>query len=114
MSESTNRRGSHVPWGSIELLHNLVATLGHLNGLGQPFPVVEYRAKVKLHGTNCAVQITSGGVVAQSRTALLSPFDGSLRVDAIHEDTRFTQETTAAVEAEIEALASWLGLTVER
>jgi len=48
------------------------------------------------------------------RTALLSPFDGSLRVDAIHEDTRFTQETTAAVEAEIEALASWLGLTVER
>ena len=63
----------HVPWGSIELLHNLVATLGHLNGLGQPFPVVEYRAKVKLHGTNCAVQIRGGGVVAQSRTALLSP-----------------------------------------
>ena len=69
MSESTK----HIPWGSIELLHNLVATLGHLNGLGQPFPVVEYRAKVKLHGTNCAVQVTSGGVVAQSRTALLSP-----------------------------------------
>jgi RNA ligase-like protein len=69
MSESTK----HVPWGSIELLHNLVATLGHLNALGQPFPVVEYRAKVKLHGTNCAVQVTSGGVVAQSRTALLSP-----------------------------------------
>ena len=69
MSESTK----HIPWGSIELLHNLVATLGHLNGLGQPFPVVEYRAKVKLHGTNCAVQIRGGGVVAQSRTALLSP-----------------------------------------
>ena len=69
MSESTK----HIPWGSIELLHNLVATLGHLNGLGQPFPVVEYRAKVKLHGTNCAVQITRGGVIAQSRTALLSP-----------------------------------------
>ncbi|HMF39638.1 MAG TPA: RNA ligase family protein [Polyangia bacterium] len=68
MSASTK----HVPWGSIELLHNLVATLGHLNGLGQPFPVVEYRAKVKLHGTNCAVQINDGGVFAQSRTALLS------------------------------------------
>ncbi|HXU01216.1 MAG TPA: RNA ligase family protein, partial [Polyangia bacterium] len=70
MSDSTR---SHIPWGSIELLHNLVQTLGHLNGLGQPFPVVEYRAKVKLHGTNCAVQITRGGPVAQSRTALLSP-----------------------------------------
>lgn len=69
MSAST----THVPWGSIELLHNLVQTLGHLNGLGQPFPVVEYRAKVKLHGTNCAVQITDGGVFAQSRTALLAP-----------------------------------------
>src|ERR1051325_11764185 len=69
MSESTK----HVPWGSIELLHNLVQTLGHLNGLGQPFPVVEYRAKVKLHGTNCAVQIAGGGVIAQSRTALLAP-----------------------------------------
>jgi len=73
MSESTSHHRAHVPWGSIELLHNLVATLGHLNGLGQPFPVVEYRAKVKLHGTNCAVQIRGGGVVAQSRTALLSP-----------------------------------------
>ena len=73
MSESTSHHRAHVPWGSIELLHNLVATLGHLNGLGQPFPVVEYRAKVKLHGTNCAVQITGSGVIAQSRTALLSP-----------------------------------------
>jgi hypothetical protein len=69
MSSST----THVPWGSIELLHNLVQTLGHLNGLGQPFPVVEYRAKVKLHGTNCAVQIAGDGVMAQSRTALLAP-----------------------------------------
>ena len=68
MSPSTK----HIPWSSIELLHNLVQTLGHLNALGQPFPVVEYRAKVKLHGTNCAVQITGGGAVAQSRTALLS------------------------------------------
>jgi hypothetical protein len=69
MSPSTK----HVPWGSIDLLHNLVQTLGHLNGLGQPFPVVDYRAKVKLHGTNCAVQVAGDGVVAQSRTALLSP-----------------------------------------
>jgi hypothetical protein len=71
MAPSTTHR--HIPWGSIELLHNLVQALQHLNGLGQAFPVVEYRAKVKLHGTNCAVQITADGVVAQSRTALLSP-----------------------------------------
>jgi hypothetical protein len=63
----------HVSWGSIELLHNVVRTLSHLNELGRPFPVVEYRAKVKLHGSNCAVQITDGGLFAQSRTSLLTP-----------------------------------------
>ena len=33
-----------------------------------------------------------------------------LRVHAIHEDVRFTRATTKAVQAELEALASWLGL----
>ena len=33
-----------------------------------------------------------------------------LRVHAIHEDIRFTRATTKAVQAELEALASWLGL----
>lgn len=63
----------HVSWGSIELLHNCVRTLEHLATLGQPLPVLRYRAKVKLHGTNCAVQVVDGGIVAQSRTQLLSP-----------------------------------------
>lgn len=63
----------HVPWSSIELLHNVVKTLDHLHELGQPHPLVEYRAKVKLHGTNCAVQVAGDGVFAQSRTTLLSP-----------------------------------------
>ena len=64
---------THVAWSSIELLHNVVRTLGHLHDLGHPLPVIEYRAKVKLHGSNCAVQITDTGIVAQSRTSLLTP-----------------------------------------
>ncbi|MEO8706443.1 MAG: RNA ligase family protein, partial [Kofleriaceae bacterium] len=64
---------THVSWGSIELLHNAVRTLTHLNEQGQPFPTVEYRAKIKLHGTNCAVQITDAGPVAQSRNLILTP-----------------------------------------
>lgn len=68
---------THVAWSSIELLHNVVRTLGHLHEQGRPFPAIEYRAKVKLHGSNCAVQITgggiSGGIAAQSRTSLLTP-----------------------------------------
>jgi len=63
----------HISWASIELLHNCVRTLDHLAALGRPRPTVEYRAKVKLHGANCAVQITPDAVVAQSRTQLLTP-----------------------------------------
>ena len=33
-----------------------------------------------------------------------------LRVHAIHEDVRFTRTMTKAVQAEIEALAAWLGM----
>jgi len=36
---------------------------------------------------------------------------GVLRVHAIHEDVKFTRTTTRAVQAELEDLASWLGLT---
>ncbi len=35
-----------------------------------------------------------------------------LRVNAIHEDVAFTRRMTAAVRAELESLASWLGLAV--
>ena len=56
----------HIAWASIELLHNVVRLLTALNEEGQPFPVVRYRAKVKLHGSNCAVQVGPDGIAAQS------------------------------------------------
>jgi len=39
---------------------------------------------------------------------------GVLRVSALHEDVRFTSAMRADIEAEIESLAAWLGLTVSR
>ena len=39
---------------------------------------------------------------------------GVLRVHAIHEDAPFTRATAADVDAEIDALGAWLGLSVER
>lgn len=62
-----------VSWSSIELLHNVVRTLNLLHeATGEPLPAVTYRSKVKLHGTNCAVQI-GPPLVCQGRTTLLSP-----------------------------------------
>jgi hypothetical protein len=63
----------HVAWPSIELLHNTVRTVAHLHDLGAAFPTVEYRAKIKLHGSNCAVQVAPDGRFAQSRTSLITP-----------------------------------------
>lgn len=63
---------THMAWNSIELLHNVVRTLNFLNERdGDPLPSIRYRGKVKLHGTNCAVQVTPEGVFAQSRTQML-------------------------------------------
>ncbi|MGB1014834.1 MAG: RNA ligase family protein [Nannocystaceae bacterium] len=63
---------THLAWGSIALLHNVIKTQQLIHErTGQPLPRVTYRAKVKLHGTNCAIQRTSEGVVAQSRKKLL-------------------------------------------
>jgi uncharacterized protein YcaQ len=39
---------------------------------------------------------------------------GVLRVDAVHEDAPFSKAMTAAVDAEIEELAQWLGLRLRR
>lgn len=70
---------THVSWGSIELLHNVVRTLNYLNERdGTPLPRISYRSKVKLHGTNCAVQVREDGVSAQSRRGILTLPSGDL------------------------------------
>lgn len=69
---------SVISWSSIELLHNVVKTLTHLASLPpelgpSPLPKVTYKAKVKLHGTNCGVQVHADGLVMQSRETVLTP-----------------------------------------
>ncbi|HEX8957258.1 MAG TPA: RNA ligase family protein [Burkholderiaceae bacterium] len=66
---------SPVLWPSIELLHNVVRTLRYLAEQGHSLPLVQYRAKIKLHGTNCGIQVKADGIVAQSRTKILTPED---------------------------------------
>jgi hypothetical protein len=69
---------THIAWNSIALLHNVVRTLNYLAALppgngGKPLPEVGYCAKVKLHGTNCAVQVHTDKIVTQSREIILTP-----------------------------------------
>jgi hypothetical protein len=63
---------SHISWSSIELLHNVVRTLTYYSELnGEKLPTLTYQAKIKQHGSNCAVQVTAEGIFAQSRTQML-------------------------------------------
>lgn len=67
---------SVIPWTEIVSFANIkkfvTAYPENLNGNS----VVTYRGKVKLHGSNCAVQIHEDGtLVCQSRTSILTPED---------------------------------------
>jgi hypothetical protein len=68
-----------VPWTSISLLHNLVATYNHLLAQdGLPLPCVTYQSKIKLHGKCVGVQIRPGGVFAQSKGKMLTLPSGDM------------------------------------
>jgi uncharacterized protein YcaQ len=61
-----------------------------------------------------ALPILAGDRLVGKLDATAEPEEGVLRVDAVHEDFEWPAETRAQVEAEIEALAEWLGLEVMR
>lgn len=64
----------HLPWTSIELFHNVRRTFREITPEGPH--TVSYRAKVKLHGTNAAVQVTPEGTLeCQSRERIITPED---------------------------------------
>jgi hypothetical protein len=65
---------THIAWTSIDQFHNVRRTFAALNPEGGH--TATYRAKVKLHGTNAAVQVTPEGVLeCQSRERLITPED---------------------------------------
>ena len=59
-----------------------------------------------------ALPILVGDRLVGKLDATAEPAEGVLRVDAVHEDQPFDDETRALVDAEIDDLARWLGLEV--
>ena len=59
-----------------------------------------------------ALPILHGDRLVGKLDATAEPAEGVLRVDAVHEDEPWTDETRQAVAAEIQDLASWLDLEV--
>ena len=88
-----------------------IASRRHLPEQGSPFPVVRYQAKVKLHGSNCAVQVTPHGIHAQSRTVMLTPEADYKGFAAwVHDH----QSYFAALAPGVVVFGEWCGPGVER
>jgi hypothetical protein len=63
----------HFSWTDIENFHTVRKAIKQYPQLLNGLTMIRYKAKVKLHGTNAAIQITSEGkVAAQSRTSIIT------------------------------------------
>ncbi|WP_144876483.1 RNA ligase family protein [Hyella patelloides] len=66
---NTGEKLAFQKWTSIELLHNVRSNLAILGDAVK----ITYRAKIKLHGTNAGVQITTEGkVAAQKKSQIIT------------------------------------------
>jgi uncharacterized protein YcaQ len=73
-----------------------------------------YKPAAKRRWGYFALPILHGDRLVGKLDATADRKAGRLFVDAVHEDTPFTPDLAAAVDAETEALAGWLGLTLDR
>ncbi|HEX6337327.1 MAG TPA: crosslink repair DNA glycosylase YcaQ family protein [Jiangellaceae bacterium] len=71
-----------------------------------------YKPKDKRRWGYFALPILHGDRLVGKLDATADRKAGTLVVNAIHQDVRFTKATTAAVRAEIDDLAKWLGLEI--
>lgn len=97
-------------WPSIELLHNVRRSLE----LVEEAPKVTYRAKIKLDGTNGAVQIFPNGQVAvQSRTQIITPESDNMGFAAwVGENINFFAKLAGA--NHITIFGEWCGKGIQK
>jgi uncharacterized protein len=69
-----------------------------------------YKPAAKRRWGYFALPILHGDRLVGKLDAIADRKASVLRVNAIHEDVKFTRATAKAVRAEIDELASWLGL----
>ena len=71
----------HTKWTKIGAFHNVRKTAIKIAKINETRPpVIKYRPKIKLHGTNAGIRIeSSGAVTAQSRTRDLTPFSDNYK-----------------------------------
>lgn len=107
-----------VKWTSVELLHHVRRGLEEdrqSTGEDHVYPVVTYRAKVKLDGSNGGVQILpSGDVVAQSRSRVITRDDDNIEFAAWVDDHRALFASLANGEDHLIVFGEWCGRGIQK
>jgi uncharacterized protein len=70
-----------------------------------------YKPAAKRRWGYFALPILHGDTLVGKLDAAADRKASALRVNAIHKDVKFTRTTTKAVQAELEDMALWLGLS---
>ena len=73
-----------------------------------------YKPAAKRRWGYWALPVLHGDALVGKVDATADRADGVLRVDAVHEDGRWSRALRSAVDDEIASLGRWLGLVVER
>lgn len=81
---------------------------------GFDFALEMFKAKAKRRWGYFALPILHGDRLVGKLDATADRPAATLRINAVHEDAPFDSDTRDAVDAEIDALARWLGLRVSR
>lgn len=64
---------SHIKWAEIVAFSNVRQLVYNYPQLAGEGGIVHYNSKIKLHGTNSAVQLLDGTLKVQSRTQIITP-----------------------------------------
>ena len=112
---------SHIKWNDIENFHNLYKGIhAYEAGVGNSVASrkkIAYRPKIKLHGTNAAVQIKNGGqdVLAQSRTSIIGTGNDNCGFAAWVEKNRDIWETFVIHSVDvITVFGEWCGPGIQK
>lgn len=114
----TPKEPTFIKWMSIELLHNIYKqqqTQQKLHRQYFTWPQKNYRAKIKLDGTNAGIQILPDGqVIAQSRNRILSIDDDNSAFAAWLEDKKEFFSTLANPKQPIVVFGEWCGKNIQK
>ncbi len=101
---------THIKWPEILNFHNLRRELIKYPEVLQGDSVVTYRGKIKLHGTNAAIQILHDGTLkVQSRTAIITSHNDNCGFATWVDSQQESWRAVVSLEKDMIIFGEWAG-----